>query len=180
MTTPPTHTALFDATVPVFARYLRQLRALLVHAEAHADAGHLMHSELLEARLAPNMLPFATQVEIAVNFVFRTCAPLTGQPVPSLGQCDARFTSLQQRVEHGLAFLTELQASTFSESASRQITDPAGDATVTLDATTFVSQYALPNFFFHVSMAYAILRHAGVPLGKADFDGWHTYPASRH
>lgn len=180
MTANPTRPALFDATVPVFTRYLRQLRALLDRAESHADAKQLRHSELLEARLAPDMLPFATQVEIAVNFVFRTCAPLTGQPVPRLGHCGARFTTLKQRIDHGLEFLGGLQAGAFADSASRQITDPAGDATVTLDAPTFVSQYALPNFFFHVSMGYAILRHAGVPLGKADFDGWHSYPATAH
>ncbi|TAH11640.1 MAG: DUF1993 domain-containing protein [Curvibacter sp.] len=177
MTALSAHPALFDATVPVFSRYLRQLRVLLERAAAHADAQKSRHSELLESRLAPDMLPLATQVEIAVNFVYRTCAPLTGQPVPRFGPSGAQFATLQQRMDDALVFLDRLHPSAFADSASRQITDPAGDATVTLDAPTFVSQYALPNFFFHISMAYAILRHVGMPLGKADFDGWHRYPA---
>jgi hypothetical protein len=170
---------LYDASVPVFRRYLHQLQGLLNQAEQHAGQQGLSTLTLLQARLAPGMLPLALQVEVAVNFVFRACAPLTGLAVPPLGEHSASFPALQARIAEGLAFLGTLQPDDFVGAAQRQITDAAGETFVILDGSAFLLQYALPNFFFHTSMAYAILRHAGVPLGKADFDGWHVYtPAS--
>ncbi len=166
---------LYHASVPVFQRYLRQLQGVLTQAEQHAEHQGLPEPTLLQARLAPGMLPMAVQVEAAVSFVFRACAPLVGQAVPPFGEHGASFTALQARVAEGLAFLDTLQPEDFADAALRQITDPAGETFVVLDGGTFLLQYALPNFFFHTSMAYAILRHAGVPLGKADFDGWHVY-----
>ena len=167
--TPP----LFDASVPVFRRYLVQLQGLLARAAQHDQS-----AELLQARLAPDMLPLAVQVEVAVNFVFRACAPLAGQAVPAFGEHRASFATLQARVDQGLAFLAALQPTQFAEATQRQISDPAGETTVTLDGKTFLHQYALPNFFFHLSMVYAILRQQGLPLSKGDFDGWHVYEAT--
>jgi uncharacterized protein len=164
---------LFDASVPVFRRYLLQLRGLLHKGAEHMPASD--HPVLLEAQLAPGMLPLAVQVEVAVNFVFRACAPLAGLPVPPHGEHRASFATLQARIGQGLAFLDTLQPADFAGAAERQISDPAGETTVILDGTTFLQQYALPNFFFHLGMVYAILRQQGVPLGKADWDGWHVY-----
>ncbi len=165
---------LFDASVPVFRRYLHQLQGLLHKGALHVpETGH---PALLQARLAPDMLPLAVQTEVAVNFVFRACAPLAGRPVPPHGEHRASFATLQARVAQGLTFLDTLAPADFALAAQRQISDPAGQTTVTLDGATFLQQYALPNFFFHVSMVYALLRQAGVPLGKADLDGWHVYP----
>jgi hypothetical protein len=84
-------------------------------------------------------------------------------------------TVVQARITQAHIFLATLQPEDMRGSESRQFTDPAGMAVVTLDGGPFLLQYALPNFFFHIATAYAILRHTGVPLSKGDFDGWHAY-----
>jgi hypothetical protein len=168
---------LFEASVPVFTRYLRQLAGLVAQAEHYARLHALEPQTVLQARLAPDMLPFAVQVEIAVNFVFRACAPLAGKPLAPLGEHRASFAALQTRIAQAQLFLTTLTPADMQGSEDRFITDPAGQAEVTLEGTAFLLQYALPNFFFHVTTAYAVLRHLGVPLSKAQFDGWHVYAA---
>jgi hypothetical protein len=166
---------LFTASVPVFARYLGQLQGLLAKAAAHCVLQGTPEAALLQTRLAPDMLPLGVQVEIAVNFVFRACAPLAGQPVPPFGEYQESLARLQARVEAAQAFLHTLQPEDFAAAAERTIHDPAGETTVALDGSTFLQQYALPNFFFHLSMVYALLRQHGLPLSKGDFDGWHVY-----
>ncbi|HYD80710.1 MAG TPA: DUF1993 domain-containing protein [Paucimonas sp.] len=168
---------LYDASVPVFRRYLVQLSSLVDRAMAHAAEHGLEPHALLEARLAPTMFPFATQVEIAVNFVPRTCAPLAGFEVPPYGEYERSFAGLKQRIAKAHAFLDTLAPAQMEGAAERTITSRAGMETVTLPGREFLTLYALPNFFFHLSAAYAILRHAGVELGKRDFDGFHLYPA---
>ncbi|QDL55644.1 DUF1993 domain-containing protein [Rhodoferax aquaticus] len=169
--------ALFDASVPVFQRYLRQLQGLLNSASAYLAQTKLPEAYVLEARLAPDMLPLAVQVEIAVNFVFRACAPLAGQAVPPLEEHRDSLAALQARVAQGLQYLNSLSHADMAHASGRTISDPAGQTTVTLDASTFLHQYAMPNFFFHVSMVYALLRSLGLPLSKGQFDGWHQYGA---
>ncbi len=166
---------LFIASVPVFTRYLDQLQGLLTKAAAHCAQQGTPEAALLQARLTPDMLPLGVQVEIAVNFVFRACAPLAGQPVPPFGEHHESLARLQARVEAAQAFLHTLQPEDFAAAAERTIRDPAGQSTVDLDGSTFLQQYALPNFFFHLSMVYALLRQKGLPLSKGDFDGWHVY-----
>lgn len=166
---------LFDTSVPVFARYLFRLMEMLVHAEAFCRHHNLPEDSLLNARLAPDMLPLGVQVEIAVNFVYRACAPLAGLPVPPFGEHRESLARLQARVATAQAFLSTLRPEDFADAAGRTIHDPAGETTVALDGSTFLQQYALPNFFFHLSMVYALLRQQGLPLSKGDFDGWHVY-----
>jgi uncharacterized protein len=167
--------ALYTASVPVFARYQIQLQGLLDKAAAYCALQGPMEAVLLQARLAPDMLPLGVQVEIAVNFVFRACAPLAGKTVPPFGEHRESLAKLQARVEAAQAFLHTLQPEDFAAAAQRTIHDPAGETTVALDGSTFLQQYALPNFFFHLSMVYALLRQHGLPLSKGDFDGWHVY-----
>jgi hypothetical protein len=161
--------------VPVFARYLHQLQGFLAKAAAHCVLQGTPDTALLQARIAPDMLPLAVQVEIAVNFVYRACAPLAGQPVPPSGEHRESLARLQARVAAAQAFLQTLKPEDFAQSAQRTIHDPAGQTMVTLDGSTFLLHYALPNFFFHLSMVYALLRQHGLPLSKSDFDGWHVY-----
>lgn len=172
---------LYEASVPVFRRYLRQLRAMLALGEAHADAG-----ALLGARLAPGMLTLAAQAEVAANFAVRACAPLAGSalsdsgafPASALrdsGQFAPTYEGLRQRIDFVLGFLDALTPAQFDGAANRMVSDRAGEALVTLPGQPFLLQYALPNFFFHLTAAYAILRQGGVALGKADFDGFHVY-----
>jgi hypothetical protein len=164
-----------EASVPVFARDLGQLSAMLALAERHA-AGHGLHpSALLQARLSPSMYPLAKQVQIAAGFALRACAPLAGLAVPPWGEPDESFDGLQLRIADTLRFLQQLTPEQMEGAAERLLTSQAGLEAVELPGRQFLTQYALPNFFFHVTTAYAILRHLGVGLGKGDYDGFHVY-----
>jgi len=163
------------ASVPVFSRYLGQLSHIAALAEAHASHEGIDPQQLLQARLAADMLPFAAQVDIAAQFSLRACAPLAGLAVPAFGGFSLSFAALQERVGRSSAFLAGLTPAQMQGSEHRLLSDQVGQATVSLPGRDFLLHYALPNFFFHLGMAYAILRQAGVALGKADFDGFHVY-----
>lgn len=163
---------LFYTSVPVFRRYLHNLRAMLALAASHPQA-----DAILLGRLAPDMDPLVSQAEMAANFAVRCCAPLTGRPERSSGEFAPSYAGLRERIDAVLTFLDQLSERDFEGAARRVVVDRAGQADVELPGARFVSEYALPNFFFHLSMAYAILRQAGVPIGKSDFDGFHVYPA---
>lgn len=170
---------LYDASVPVFVRYLGRLAALIDAAELHGRVGSVSSEALLAARLAPDMAPFATQAVIAANFALRACFPLAGLAVPPYGDFADSVDGLRARIARVLGLLGTLHPSQFEGGESRVLESRAGDALVCLPASEFLFQYALPNFFFHLTAAYAILRHQGVAIGKADFDGFHQYPAVR-
>lgn len=168
--------ALFQASVPVFLRYLGQLERLLAKARAVGQEGRgATAPSLLDAALAPDMLPFATQVEIACNFTLRASFPLAGRAIPPYGDYDRSWDGLQQRLERARSLLTGLSPADFEHATTRTVQAEAGQATHAMPASDYLLHYASPNFFFHVSAAYAILRHAGVAVGKADFDGFHAY-----
>ena len=165
-------TDLYAASVPVLSHYLRRLAAMLDKAAGFEEAA------LLRRRLAPDMFDLGQQVQIAAGFAQRACAPLAGLEAPSLGDGDAAsLAELQQRVGAALAFVTGLDAERIRAASGQVLRTQAGEAGLAFEAGEFLRLYALPNFFFHLSMAYALLRQAGVPLGKPDFDGWHAYPA---
>jgi uncharacterized protein len=166
---------LYDASIPVFHRYLNRLLNLVDTAEKHVRSRALDDKEILEARLAPDMLPFETQVRIAANFALRACFPLAGQPLPPYGEFPVSFNGLRACLARASALLATLEPEQFNTSESRVIESRAGNALVSLPAPEFLLDYALPNFFFHMTTAYAILRGSGVPIGKADFDGFHVY-----
>ncbi|WP_179958143.1 DUF1993 family protein [Chitinimonas arctica] len=164
---------LYTASIPVFQRYLRQLHALIDIAEAlPADLG------ILHARIAPDMLPFTVQMEIAANFALRACYPLANRAVPPYGDFEPGFDGLRARFNHVANLLAELPPSDFFGAEQRQIEDQAGQAKLNLPGEMFLFQYALPNFFFHATAAYTLLRRAGAAIGKGDFDGFHVYAAA--
>ena len=162
---------LYTASVPVFRRYLGRLAEWVARAEVHEGGG------LLTARLTPDMLPFERQAAIAAHFTLRAAYPLAGLPVPPFGDAPATWAGLRERLARVVALLDALTPPQFDGAAERIITSDAGEATLQLDGATFLHQFALPNFVFHLAAAYAILRQQGVPLGKADFDGYHRYDA---
>jgi uncharacterized protein len=166
--------ALHQASVVVFRRYLALLGTLLVRAQAHAGADD--DAALLDARLATDMLPLHVQVEIVSNFALRASFPIAGQPVPDYGAFPIGFDGLHARLRYCLALLDGLAPEHFAGASTRVIRDRAGDAELSLPAPEFLFQYALPNFFFHLTTVYTILRSRGVAVGKADFDGYHLYP----
>ncbi|WP_372527561.1 DUF1993 family protein [Piscinibacter sp.] len=168
---------MYEASVPVFTRYLGQLAGMVRLAEEFAAQRNIDPQSILQARLSPSMYPFAVQVEIAANFAFRACAPLAGAEVPPFGGHRESFAALTARLAETRAFLATLTPGQMEGSERRQFTSQAGLGSVSLEGPVFLLQYALPNFLFHVTTAYAILRHMGVGLGKADYDGFHVYAA---
>ena len=169
---------LYEASIPVFQRYLERLSGLVDAAESHVRAHKIEAAELLNARLAPDMLPFETQVRIAANFALRAAFPLAGRDVPAYGEFDVSFAGLRDCIARAVKLVGSLERAQFEDSESRVLESKAGNAVVSLPAAEFLFQYALPNFFFHLTAAYLILRSRSVAIGKADFDGFHAYERS--
>lgn len=167
---------LYQATVPVLARYLRQLQCQLDKTRLHLDAGLGDEAKLLALRLAPDMFGLGQQLRTAAGFAQRICAPLAGVEEPAMAEASG-LAGAQAQIRQALDFMEGLDPATLRAAAGRRLRTRAGEAELEFAAEDFVQQYALPNFFFHLGMAYALLRQAGVPLGKPDFDGFHRYPA---
>jgi hypothetical protein len=165
---------LYSATVPVLEHYLRQLGATLERAEGHARDSGL---PLLTSTLAPGMFGYAQQVTIACGFAVRALCPLLGMAQPELAGGAQSWAALRERLAATLAFLAQVPRSTVDAAGALRISTVAGHAAREWSGRDFALQYALPNFFFHASMAHAILRNQGVAVGKGDFDGFHSYPA---
>jgi uncharacterized protein len=177
MSPAPAHTNhLYDATVPVLLRYLARLQGLLVIAAQHLATQNLDEGDLLQARLAHDMMSLHQQAAVAVNFAFRTCAPLAQRAADTAAPVEPSLAALTARIGQAQAFLCSLRPEEFADAPLRLAHDRAGLASIDLDGSRFATEYALPNFFFHLSMVYAILRQRGVAVGKSDFDGWHVYP----
>ncbi|MFT3957109.1 MAG: DUF1993 domain-containing protein [Piscinibacter sp.] len=164
---------LYEASVPVLLRYLDSLDRVLDAVDALPPA---RAAQVLHARLAPDMLPFARQVETAAYFTLRTACPLAGRAVPPFVAAAPTLAGLRERVEAARTLLRSLAASEFADAGTRVLSEHAGEALVELPAARFLAEYALPNFFFHLGMAYAISRQQGCALGKAAYDGFHVYP----
>ncbi|MES2259198.1 MAG: DUF1993 domain-containing protein [Pseudomonadota bacterium] len=167
-------TTLYSASVPVFIHYLRQLRATLDVAENHARR---TGRPLLGAALAEGMFAFAQQVTIACGFCVRACCPLLGIDAPVLAGGDQDWDQLRTRIDATLAFLNQVPAATIDAAEDMEVVTTAGLVSPVFDGRDFVLSYALPNFFFHLVTAHAVLRSQGVPVGKEDFDGYHQYQA---
>ena len=156
---------LFEASVPVFVNSLTNMRAWLDKA-----ASEKSEAELMDARLAPDMRPLPAQYQMASDTAKNALARLTGTDAPSMPDTEKRFAELKDRCDRTIAYLQGFDASSLSGSDDRQIElkFPNGSGYRFVGAQ-YLAGFALPNFFFHVTTAYAILRNAGVSLGKPDF-----------
>jgi len=158
------------ASLPVFQSMLNNLGHILAKGAAHAEAKKFEPSILLQYRLAPDMLPFTRQVLIACDAAKNGVARISGVEAPRFEDNEATFPELQARIRKTLDWLASVPAAALDGTEDKDITFPAGrDKTRTMKAEAYLKQWALPNFFFHITMAYAILRHNGVELGKADY-----------
>jgi hypothetical protein len=162
---------MYQASVPQFIRMLGNLRGVLAKAAAHAVAKKIDESALLNARLFPDMFPLTKQVQIATDFARGTGARLSGVEPPPVEDREQTFAELIARVDVAIAYLRTLSASQIDGSEARQITRKVRGEPKTFAGLDYLLQYALPNFYFHTTTAYAILRHNGVELGKGDFVG---------
>lgn len=162
---------LHDVSVPVFSRTLRALDAVLAKAEAHAEARKIDQAVFLQARLAPDMFPLTRQVQIAADFAKGASARLAGVEVPGWPDEEKTFAELRARIARTLDYIAGLDKAAFVGAETRTISMTIGGQPRTFEGLPYLLHNALPNFFFHVTTAYAILRHNGVELGKRDYIG---------
>ena len=160
------------ASVPVFQQMLTALGGLLAKAETHATDRKIDPAALLQARLFPDMFPLARQVQIACDFAISVPARLAGVDVPAYEDSDTGFAGLQQRIAVTLAFIGALDAAAFDGSEHREIVlRPGTPKERRIGGQAYLTAYGLPQFFFHVTTAYALLRHNGIEIGKKDYMG---------
>jgi hypothetical protein len=162
---------MYHASVPVFKQMLGSLSAILEKAEAHAAAKKIEPGVLLQSRLYPDMLPLLRQVTVATDFTKGACARLANVEIPKFEDTETNFAELQARLAKTVAFIESLKPAQFDGSDQRDVTFSARSSTRTLQGPTYLFNYALPQFFFHVTTAYAILRHNGLEIGKMDYMG---------
>jgi len=163
---------MYNSSVPVFKQLLNSLSAILIKAEALAIEKKFEPKVLLDARLFPDMFPLSRQVQIATDFAMSVSARLAGVEVPAYDNNDQSFTELQDRISKALMFIENLTPAQFENSEAREIIlRPGTPKEKTLLGHTYLSNYGLPQFFFHVTTAYGILRHNGLEVGKGDFMG---------
>jgi len=164
--------SMYSASVPVFAPLLGGLSEVLSKAASHAADKKIDPNALLQARLFPDMFALVRQVQIAADFAKGVCARLAGTEVPSYEDNEQSFDDLQQRIAKTLAFIKQLDANAFENSEQREIIlRPGTPKERKLDGQSYLLNYGLPQFFFHVTTSYAILRHNGVEIGKRNFMG---------
>jgi hypothetical protein len=163
--------SMYTVSVPVLRQILGSLGAILAKAEAHVDAKKLEPNALLQARLFPDMFPLLRQVQLATDFAKGIAARLGGVDVPRYDDVETDFAGLQARLEKTLAFLDSVPREAIDGGAERDVTVGAGANQRQFKGQAYLLHYALPNFYFHATTAYDILRHNGVELGKRDFVG---------
>ncbi len=164
--------SLHAASVPVFTQLLGGLADVLAKAQAHATERKIDPDALLQARLFPDMFPLVRQVQIACDFAKSVPARLAGAEVPSWEDSERSFEDLQARIARTVAFIQALDPAAFEAAATREIVlRPGTPKERTLTGQAYLLAYGLPQFFFHVTTAYALLRHSGVEVGKRDFMG---------
>lgn len=154
-----------------FIRGLRVLSELLHKGETYLKEKPLDEDSLLEARLAPDMFPLLRQVQIVSDTAKGAAARLTGREVPSMPDTETSFAALQERIEKTIAYLQEFSAEDFAGSEGRTVVLKAKDRELTFSAENYLLNFAIPNFYFHLTTAYDILRHRGVDVGKMDYLG---------
>ena len=160
------------ASVPVFQQMLAALAGVLAKAETFAAERKIEPVALLQARLFPDLFPLARQVQIACDFAGSVSARLAGADVPAYEGGDDTFSDLQQRINATLAFIAGLDASQFDGSEEREIVlRPGTPKERRIGGQAYLLAYGLPQFFFHVTTAYDLLRHNGVEIGKKDYMG---------
>ncbi len=161
---------MYEAMFRQFQKQLRQIDGWLDKAEAHAKERSFDPNVLLAARLAPDQFPLAKQVQSTCDVAKLAAARLTGKTAPTHPDSETTLAELRARVQSVLAFLGGLGAADFADAATRSITQPRWEGRVMTGHDYFL-EHALPNFYFHLTLVYALLRHNGVNVGKRDYLG---------
>ena len=161
--------SMYQASVPVFQKMLGNLDHVIDKALADATHRKIAEPVLLQARLAPDMLPFTKQVQIMSDFAKGTSARLAGVEVPKWEDNEASFADLKARIRKTQDFIAGFTAAQIDGSEEKTIQIKAGPRELTFRGIDYLLMYAMPNFYFHYVTAYDILRHNGAPVGKGDF-----------
>lgn len=163
--------SMYHASIPLFIRGLENLSAILHKAASHAEAKQIAPDVFLNARLAPDMFPLLRQVQIVSDTAKGCAARLAGVEVPSYPDIETSFAELQERIAKTVTFLKELAPAQVDGSEERPITLKMHTQEVHFTGQAYLLGFALPNFYFHLTTAYGILRHNGVDIGKKDYLG---------
>jgi hypothetical protein len=163
--------SMYKASAPVFTRMLSNLAAILTKAEENAATRKIDPAIFLAARLAPDMLPLTRQVQMASDAAKGGVARLAGMDIPSFPDTETDFVALQARIAKTIEFINSAPKDKIEGSETSSIVLKFPGRELNFTGQDFLFHFALPNFFFHVTTAYAILRHNGVPVGKMDYLG---------
>ena len=163
--------SMYQASIPVFVRNLSNLSAILKKAEAHALAKKIEPDVFINARLAPDMFPLSRQIQIAADGVKGCAARLAGVEVPSFPDTEKNFAELQTRINKTIEFVKTFGSKQIDGSEERKVVLKLHGEDTSFLGQPYLLNFVLPNFYFHICMAYAILRHNGVDIGKMDYIG---------
>ena len=163
--------SIYQASVPVYIRRLKALSTILDKAAAYAAQRKIDPAVLIQARLYPDMLPLARQVQIACSHAMRGAARLTRAEPTSVEDKATSFDDLKALIAKALEFLNGVDAKKMEGMDEIEVTFPVGDRTMTLKGGDYLLHFSMPHFYFHVTTAYDILRNNGLEIGKADFMG---------
>jgi uncharacterized protein len=161
--------SMYQALVPGLQRALNALDAILGKALAYAEERKIDPAVLVAARLAPDMHPLSRQVQLLSDTAKGACARLAGLPVPSFDDTETTIPELKARIAKTRDFMATVRPEQIDGSEGRDITLKAGAQELHFTGQDYLVFFVLPNFYFHVTTAYAILRHNGVPVGKLDY-----------
>jgi uncharacterized protein len=161
--------SMYEASIPHFVRMLGNLSAILDKAIAHAQTKNIEESVFINARLVPDMYPLSQQIQIA-TYMTRACVSrLAGLEVPSYENNETTFSDFKARIAETIAFLQDIDSEQIDNSYDQPITIKMGVKEVVYTSQVYLLDVIIPHFYFHVTTAYAILRHHGVGLGKKDY-----------
>jgi hypothetical protein len=163
--------SMYEVSIPVLTRGLTNLSAILDKAAAHAEAKKFDSAVLTQVRLFPDMYPLVRQVQIACDTAKGAAARLAGIEVPKHEDTEATFAELKARIAKTLDVVKSVSAAQMKDSESRAIEIKFPNGSLKFTGITYWNDFVLPNFFFHVSMVYALLRKNGIEIGKGDFLG---------
>ena len=162
----------YDLSIVPMLRALRNLDAIVVKAEAHVTADdNIDPATLIQARLHPNMRPFVFQIRTATDTAKGAAARLTGGEAPSWADDEETFAEVHERLGKAIEYLSGFTPDDFDGAEGRSIELKLGPDPIYFTGASYLTSFAMPNFFFHVTTAYNILRHNGVVIGKRDFLG---------
>ena len=163
--------SVYQVSIPVFIHGLNNLSGILTKALSFAESKKIEPSILVNARLAPDMFPLSRQIQIATDVVKGGAARLAGIEIPSYEDTETTFEELQARIAKTITFLESIKAEQVDGSEERQINLKVGGNELNFTGQVYLLQFVIPNFYFHITTTYAILRHNGLDIGKKDFLG---------